>query len=255
LAAKARRDAPIRVRNTTATPVTAVMIEFFCVSLQWGHMRSAFCIALVLIACSAFAQRSQRTQGSHPNKVWEPPDWNFPESVKASVSKEMFSAFHVAGYEVALEETSMKDAQTHLGGEIGQKGDAGDAVEWLCFHGADERGTWVLWLESGEIDGGYVGSFQWRRIVKGAVFDPRCRDLGHRESQIKLPLPLALGANKSEVLKALGEPSLKDDEQLIYLHEHDSTISSEPFTTSNIVIVRLENGIVWAIQVSKTSSS
>ncbi len=64
-----------------------------------------------------------------------------------------------------------------------------------------------------------------------------------------------LGANKSEVLKALGEPSLKDDERLIYLHEHETTISGEPFTTSNIVMVRLKNGIVWAIEVSKTTSS
>jgi hypothetical protein len=77
-------------------------------------MRSALCIALVLFTCAAFAQRIQRAQGPHPHKVWEPPDWNFPECVKASVSKEMFSTFHGAGYDIAPEENSMKDAQTHL---------------------------------------------------------------------------------------------------------------------------------------------
>ena len=53
----------------------------------------------------------------------------------------------------------MEDAKQSLGGEIGVKGDAGDALEWFCFHGADALGRWVLWLENGEINGGLIGSF------------------------------------------------------------------------------------------------
>jgi hypothetical protein len=121
----------------------------------------------------------------------------------------------------------------------------------LFPRGADERGAWVLWFESGEIDGGYVGGFRWWRVVRTAVLDPRCLDLGRRKLPINLPLALGLGANKTEVLKALGEPAFKDDERLIYLHKHERTISREPFTTSNIVMVRLKNGTVCAIQVSK----
>jgi hypothetical protein len=51
---------------------------------------------------------------------------------------------------------------------------------------------WVLWLESGEIDGGYVGSFQWQRLSNRDVLDSRCHALTGTTSAIKLPLSLRL---------------------------------------------------------------
>jgi hypothetical protein len=218
-------------------------------------MRFALCIALTILASVAFPESVEHSKPHSPLTVWEPPDWNFPENVKASVPKEMFSRFRLSGYNIALEETSMKSVEKRLGGKIGAKGDAGDFLEWLCFHGADATGAWVLWLESGEIDGGSVGSFQWQRLSNGQVFDPRCHTLRSTTSTIKLPLSLRLGANKAEVLKTLGEPTSADSERLIYLHEHESTIKGEPFTTSNIVVLHLRKGVVWAIQASKTTSS
>jgi len=215
------------------------------------NMRSALCIALSVIASCAFAQNEPL--GSHA--VWEPPGWNFPENVKASVPREILSSFRLSAYNITLEETSMESVRRRFGGEMGRKGDAGDALEWLCFQGADATGRWVLWLESGEIDGGSVGSFQWQRLSSREVLDPRCHALRGPTSAIRLPLSLKLGAKKTEMLEILGEPTTIDAERLIYLHEHEETIKGAPFTTSNIVVVRLRDGIVWAIQVSKTSSS
>ena len=155
-----------------------------------------------------------------------------------------------------MEKTSIKEVEQRLGGVIGKKGDAGDALEWLCFHGADAMGGWVLWLESGEINGGSVGSFQWQRLSNRDVLDTRCRTLRKANSVIQLPQSLKLGAKSSEVLKSLGPPTSKNSERLIYLHEHEvgGTRGGDPFISSNIVEVYLRNGIVWAIQASKTTS-
>ena len=112
-------------------------------------MGFALCIALSVLASCAFAQNESSPPG--PPALWEPPEWNFPENVKASVPKEMFSSFRLSGYDIALEETSMESVRKRFGGKIGRKGDAGDALEWLCFHGADATGGWVLWLESGKL--------------------------------------------------------------------------------------------------------
>ena len=106
-----------------------------------------------------------------------------------------------------------------------------------------------------EIDGGSVGSFQLQRLSSHEVLDPRCHALSGTNSAVRFPLSLRLGRKKTEMLKMLGEPTTIDADRLIYLHEHEETIKGEPFTTSNIVVVRLRDGIVWAIQVSKTSSS
>jgi hypothetical protein len=151
--------------------------------------------------------------------------------VKATVPKEMVSTFRVSGYDITFEKTNMKDVEQRLGGVIGEKGDASDASEWLCFHGADAMGRWVLWLENGEIDGGSVGSFQWQRLSNRDVLDTRCHTLRKAGSVIRLPLSLQLGAKSSEVLKSLGPPTLKTDERLIYLHEHEvgGTRAEDPF--------------------------
>ncbi len=50
--------------------------------------------------------------------------------------------------QVNLEETPLKEVQKGLGGTIGSRGDASEALRWLCFHGSDAKGRWALWLES-----------------------------------------------------------------------------------------------------------
>jgi hypothetical protein len=213
-------------------------------------------IALLLLASSALTQTVSQPVTHAARSIWEPPEWNFPQDVKATVAKEMVSTFRVSGYDITLEETSMNDAEQRLGGAIGKKGDAGDALEWLCFHGADAVGGWVLWLESGEIDGGSVGSFQWQRLSNRDVLDIRCHSLRNVGSAIELPLSLHLGAKSSEVLRSLGPPTLRTDGRLIYLHQHKAggTRADDPFISSNIVVIRLRREVVWAIQVSKTTS-
>jgi hypothetical protein len=39
---------------------------------------------------------------------------------------------------------------------------------------------------------------------------------------------------------------------LLYEHEHDELIRGEQFFSSNIVIVVLRGGVIWAIEVTKT---
>lgn len=220
------------------------------------NMHFAASIALLLLASSGFTQTVSQPTTHAARAIWEPPEWNFPQNVKATVPKEMVSTFRVSGYDITLEKTSMKDVEQRLGGVVGKKGDAGDASEWLCFHGADATGGWALWLENGEINGDSVGSFQWQRLSNHDVLDTRCHALRRAGSIIQLPLSLQLGAKSSEVLKSLGPPTLKTDGRLIYLHEHEvgGTRAEDPFISSNIVVVYLRSGIVWAIQVSKTTS-
>jgi hypothetical protein len=220
------------------------------------YMRSLACVALVLLASTAFTQTVKRPNREAAKVVWEPPEWDFPENVKATVSREMLSAFRVSGYQIRLDETSMKEVQQRLGGVMARRGDAGDALEWLCFHGTDEIGRWVLWLESGEISGGSVGSFQWQRVSSYDVLDARCHNLRKADSVVQLSLSLKLGSTLAEVSNNLGPPTSKTDERLFYLHEHEveGNRAGEPFISSNIVVVHLRHGIVWAIQASKTTS-
>jgi hypothetical protein len=208
---------------------------------------------LVLVVCASFVQSANGQSLSGNQVIWEPPAWTFDELPKATVSKQMLTKLNVSGFPVALENTKMDDVASTLGGKIGQKGDAGNFEEWLCFHGRDANGRWVLWLESGEIDGGTVGSFHWRRLNKGAVLDRRCQALG--EAKVELPIALRLDLTEAEVLKSLGRPTIRHGDSLSYVHEHQESIRSEPYVSVNIVVILIRAGRVWSIEVSKTTTS
>lgn len=178
-----------------------------------SYHRSAMCrfsslSALFFVTCALFAQTASRSSSLDAGVIWDPPAWPFlQKSPKPTVSKEMVAALHVSDFPVILEKTKMEDVESTLGGTIGQRGDAGNFDEWLCFYGADSGGRWALWLESGEINGGTVGSFQWRRLNENAVLDGRCRMLG--EAKVELQNKLRLGLTEAEALKILGPPKAR----------------------------------------------
>lgn len=190
--------------------------------------------------------------------IWAPqPLWKFDDRAlpKATVPKEMIASLRVSGVTITLEEDSELEALPRMfGGEIGSQGDAADSLGWLCLYGSDSAGPWVLWLESGEIDGPYVGAFQWRRVSRSAQFDERCSALPDT-SEVKLPIGLGLGSSEAKVIRILGRPTSRRGNTLLYEHEHDKLIRGEQFFSSNVVIVALRGGVVWAIQVAKTTTN
>jgi hypothetical protein len=172
---------------------------------------------------------------------------------KATIPKPMLTKLDISDFTISLEKTELKAVQARFGGEIGHEGDASEYLAWLCLHGGDAAEHWVLWLESGETDGPTVGAFQWRRVSSTAQFDTRCRELPDWDSKVKLPIELRLGGRETKVLEVLGQPSFRKGDTLIYEHEHDEPIHGEPYTFTNRVIVALRRGMVWAIDVDKST--
>lgn len=184
-----------------------------------------------------------------PQPLWKSDDRSLP---KATVPKEMIASLRVSGVTIPLEEeTELEAMRRRFGGEIGSQGDAADSLGWLCLYGKDAAGRWVLWLESGEIDGPYIGAFQWSRVSRSARFDERCSALPD-ESGVELPIDLALGTSERNLIKVLGHPTSRRGNTLLYEHQHDELIRGEQFFSSNVVIVTLRGGVVWAVQVTKT---
>ena len=68
-----------------------------------------------------------------------------------------------------------------------------------------------------------------------------------------LPVPLQLGASEVEVIKVLGRPTVRSNDILFYVHEHEELLLGETFQTSNIIAVAVREGVVEAIQVSRVT--
>ena len=154
---------------------------------------------------------------------------------------------------VVLEKTEMTDVQKRFGGTFGEEGDAGTSLEWLCLRGGDATGRWVLWLKSGEMDDGSVGSFQRRRVNRAAKFDERCGTLPKTDGRVHLPMALDLGMAEAELLQLLGQPTARRGNTLLYVHEHEGANQKGPFTALNTVSIVVREGRVTAIDVLKVT--
>lgn len=190
-----------------------------------------------------------------PNALtWKPPViWKSDALPKATVPKEMVSKLQVSDMTVVLEKNEMTEIQRRFSGTFGTEGDAADALEWLCLIGSDTAGPWVLWVESGEMDAGTVGSFQWRRVSRNSKFDDRCATLPKDNGGVALPIALKLGTSSANVLQVLGQPTLRRGDTLFYVHEHEGSDKKGEFTALNTLAVVVRDGRVWAIEVLKAS--
>lgn len=216
-------------------------------------MKRLICTALICLFAHILPAQTRNTLQN--SVVWKPPRILKSDGLpKGTVPKLMVKGLRISDLNVELEETNMNQVQERFGGTFGNQGDAGDHLQWLCLSGGDVNGRWVLWLESGEMDAGTVGTFQWRRVPKDARFDARCGKLSEAD-KIKLTIPLHLGMSDSKLFEALGQPTVRNGNTLLYVHEHDEASNNGPFTVLNTVSIVLRNGAVDAIEVLKVSMS
>lgn len=167
----------------------------------------------------------------------------------------MVSHLKVSDWQITLEKTKLTDAQRRFGGSLGHSGDAGEFLQWLCLYSRKAEDGWVLWLTSGEIDGGSIGGFVWLRTSATQRVDSRCTELNAEEATVTLPIPLKLDTSRKTVEQLLGKPSGRFHETFSYLHEHKGTIRHAPYTWDNSIDIFYRRGLVRAIQVDLTISS
>lgn len=210
---------------------------------------------IMLLACALGAQAVLISVGL-AQTVWRPPPLGRTSTPAATVPKELVSSLRIGSVPVILAKTPLADVQAKLGGTLGHVGDAGDFLSWLCVRGADQRGRWVLWLESAEIDEDLVGSFQLRRIPRTARVDRRCTTLQDAAAVVELSIKLELGMPRVRVLQILGQPSVETGHTLIYLHQHEEIKTGDPtdprpFPVRNNLVILLRQSTVHAIGAAK----
>jgi hypothetical protein len=219
-----------------------------------NHRRFAITLFFAA-ACSLSAQTIAPGPPLDESAIWRTqPLLRFDDgpALRPTVPKEMIASLRLSDVNVPLEHIELQALQIRFGGKIGEEGDASNWHAWLCLHGSDTVSPWVLWLESSEIDGPYVGGFELRRVSRSAQFDERCAALPDT-ARIEMPIDLSLGTSKTKVISLLGRPTARVGDVLLYEHEHNELIRGEEFTSDNNVTVELRNGVVSAIDVTKTT--
>lgn len=222
---------------------------FYDVGMTRAIGLSVFCTVLTFCAIPVRAQKE-------PHLIWEPPIFELPSQFpKPTKPKPIITGLKVAGISIQLEDTHLDAASKSLRAQEGSRGDAGEALGWICLYGRDHKGTWGLWLMSGEIDGPAIGSFQWQMFPSDTKFDSRCRFLGNSENTVDLAVDFRLGMTESQVEAVIGTPTSKFRNVRIYSHEHSLRLNSESYSADNDVFIRYESGAVSAMLVHYAVSS
>jgi hypothetical protein len=216
---------------------------------------------VIFIVCAlAFSLLAGRSlfavQASDALVSWRPPKPITPASLpKPLSSDDLMSELRVGDMNVVLEKTPLTSVQSRFGGTIGQHGDAGDYLSWLCLSGANAGKRWILWLESAEIDGGTIGGFRWQALTSTAQVDRRCGHVKDSRGGVELQRPFEPGTSESELLQTLGQPANKQGDRLLFVHEHQVQVNDQSFTATNTISILLHQGAVWAIEVWKSTVS
>jgi hypothetical protein len=213
-------------------------------------------LAPFLLVAVLFGQESGHQTPHSPRVIWGPPNLKLPTTFpKPSIKGEIIKGLRIEGWPVTLEKTELAQAKRHFGAVIGNRGDASEALSWICLQGSDDRGAWAIWLYSGEIDGPAIAGFQWQRVPPEARLDHRCKLLDRLQGSVELPVHLTLGMSEAQVVAVLGRPSGTLHNVAIYSHEHKLTIHNEPYTLENDVLIEYGDGKVSTVVVNHTTAN
>jgi hypothetical protein len=212
-------------------------------------------LTFVCVACLARGQNKQPLEAPQP-AVWAPLQLpGFEEEAKSVKPNELVSALQINHQHISLEQTTLAELGKQYRAEIGHQGDASEFLQWVCLTGMTDGQRWVLWLESGEIHGGNLGGFQLRRIGGQVKLDTRCRTINAPASISTMPNMLTVGMRERDVVKVLGTPTARKPNFLYFEHHRKIVIRGEPYDIVNTVTLVLRDGVVWAFEVWKTTSS
>jgi hypothetical protein len=194
---------------------------------------------------------------------WHPPTPLFERIERATASQVLLSRFTLGPVTVTLEQTPLSEVERAFPrSRIQAAGDAAEYVAWLCYTWGLGSQRSVLWVESGELGGNAqaVLGFTLLRVPATARVDRRCSSLPDSGPGLRLPHPMRLGATRSDVIHALGNPSEEHGDTLGYFYEGHflpdrRTPGDTGYDVTSSLCILLRAGRVVRIEVWKVSTT
>lgn len=188
------------------------------------------------------------------NAIAPPAEINLPESVEPIQSqKPPVRGVTIDDFHVAFEETTLKQARAALGmAPVGQRGDAGDSLSWICYTLPALHAR--IWLESDEMGGGEtIMEMTAKPIPPTETGNQGCPVPTTRGTGAFIDNGIWLGDSLDKIENLLGT-SGKASESLRY-YWHDSPEDKDGFVMESILLLRIEGGKVTEIQANQVTSN
>lgn len=184
-----------------------------------------------------------------------PPSFPLNVAPPATMKLPPITSVKFGDLDIQLESTKLNDVLKTINvGEIQHHGDASESVHWLCYSIFNGASPTRIWIMSGEIDGGYVGSVVARRINMEAKSNQTCPELPSAFQPVKFERGIWIQTNESEIKKSFGKPSLIVNDWIHYNSERKKIIRGTEFDESGSFSARFINGQAVELWISKTTS-
>lgn len=191
---------------------------------------------------------------SYPSEETLPPSFPLNVAPPATMKLPPITTVKFGDLDIKLESTKLNDVLKKIDvGEIQHHGDASESVDWLCYsisNGAPTR----IWIMSGEIDDGYVGSVVARRMSMGDKSTQTCPELPSAFQPVKFERGIWIQTKESEIKKSFGKPSLIAKDWIHYNSERKKIIRGTEFDELGSFSARFINGKAVELWISKTTS-
>ena len=174
-----------------------------------------------------------------------------PDTLNSTRPLKPITAIEAGGFTMRLEKTMLEDVKKRFGGIKQASGDAGDAVEWLCYF--DRKSSMLYWFISNvEMGQGRLTQIAIQGSSDGAS-SSGCGRAPASLTGIELDVP-SIGSSLSAVVGYFkgGKPNRAGS--LAYANERPVK-GMDGFTTSQSVQYSIRAGRVRTVSVSQVTSN
>jgi hypothetical protein len=159
-------------------------------------------------------------------------------------------------FNIQLESTKLDDVlKTIKTGIIQHEGDASESVYWLCYQISDVSNPVRIWIMSGEIDGGYVGTIV---ICRASIKDKptqTCPELPAAFRPVKIDCDIWLKSKISDFKRLFGKPSLTINNWVHYESKRKVLVRGSDSFEFGSLSAKFVEGRAVELWISKTTNN
>ena len=148
-----------------------------------------------------------------------PPTWPVPNIKSSGTQVQPVTGVTLGAFHVTFEKTTFKDILGALGtAPIGQQGDAGEFLMWVCYtvSAANTR----IWLTSSELGGQkYIDGMIAKKVQLSETGNHSCPALSNQVAVVSIDNGISIGESVEKIKAILGTPNKAPASVVYYLYE------------------------------------
>jgi hypothetical protein len=187
----------------------------------------------------------------HSQESLPPPAWPVPDIRPTGTKVQPVTGATVGSLHVVFEKTTFKDILGALGkAPIGQQGDAGEFLMWVCYTVPAVHAR--IRLTSSELGGQeFIDGMVAKQIRPGEPDNPLCPRLVGKPSGAAIDKGIWLGDSVEKIQGILGRPNTAPASVIYYSYEG----KEGAFDVSSVLALKVQSKIVTEIHASHSATN